>query len=86
MGGIVESAPMKPLLDTLLFLAWVSVYLVAISWVSRYRKARAHALGPTGRVDYRTDKDMGLWLAVFVLGVALFFLAYLATRAVSYLL
>jgi hypothetical protein len=76
---------MKPFLDTVLFLAWVSVYLVAISWVSRYRKARVHALGPSGRSDYRVDKDITLWLTVFVLGVLLFFLAYVATKAVGHI-
>jgi hypothetical protein len=76
----------KPFLDAVLFLAWVSVYLAAVSWVSRYRKRRLHALGAAGRTDYRADKDTGLWLAVFVLGVLLFFLAYLATRAISHIL
>ncbi len=80
------SPHMKPLLDTVLFLAWVSVYLVAISWVSRYRKARVHALGPSGRSDYRADKDITLWLTVFVLGVFLFFLAYVTTKVVSQIL
>ncbi|MFI5338510.1 MAG: hypothetical protein ACHQ7N_01560 [Candidatus Methylomirabilales bacterium] len=77
---------MKPFLDTVLFLAWVSLYLSAISWVSRYRMARVHALGPWARSDYRADKDITLWLTVFVLGVLLFFLAYVATRAVSQIL
>ncbi len=74
---------MKPFLDTLLFLAWVATYLAAISWVSRYRKARAHFLGPTGRTEYRADKDLGLWLAVFLLGVLLFFVAYAATSMIG---
>ena len=77
---------MKPLLDTVLFLAWVSMYLFGVSWVSQYRRGRAHALGPTGRSDYRADKDITLWLTVFVLGVFLFFLAYVATTVVSYVL
>ena len=85
MGGIM-GPQMKPFLDTVLFLAWVSVYLAAISWVSRYRKAKVHALGPSGRSDYRADKDVTLWLTVFVLGVFLFFLAYVATKVVSYIL
>jgi hypothetical protein len=76
---------MKSLLDTVLFLAWVSVYLVAISWVSRYRKSRVHALGPSGRSDYRADKDIVLWLTVFVLGVLLFLLAYVATQAIGHI-
>jgi hypothetical protein len=77
---------MKTFLDTALFVAWVAAYLATISWVSRYRKARVHALGPWGRSDYRADKDITLWLTVFVLGVLLFFLAYVATRAVSQIL
>lgn len=77
---------MKPLLDSVLFLAWVSVYLLAISWVSRYRKARVHALGPMGRSDYRADKDIILWLSVFVIGILLFVLVYVATNAVSHIL
>jgi hypothetical protein len=77
---------MKPLVDTVLFLAWVTVYLGAISWVTRYRKAMVHASGPLGRSDYRADKDIILWLTVFVLGLLLLFLAYLATKAVSHIL
>lgn len=77
---------MKPLLDTVLFLAWVSLYLFAISWVSRYRKARVHALGPMGRSDYRADKDFILWLSVFVVGILLFALVYVATNALSHIL
>lgn len=77
---------MKPLLDSVLFLAWVSVYLFAISWVSRCRKARVHAMGPSVRSEYRADKDVILWLSVFVLGVLLFFLAYVATMVVSHIL
>lgn len=77
---------MKPLLDTILFVMWVSVYLVAISWVSRFRRARVHALGPSGRSDYRADKDIVLWLTVFVLGVLLFLLAYVATQAIGRIL
>jgi hypothetical protein len=77
---------MKPFLNTLFFLVWVSVYLTAISWVSRYRKERVHALGPLGRSDYRADKDTTLRLAVFVLGVLLFLLAYVVTRAVGHIL
>jgi hypothetical protein len=77
---------MKPLLDTVLFATWVSVYLIAISWVSRFRRARVHALGPSGRSDYRADKDIVLWLTVFVLGVLLFLLAYVATQAIGRIL
>ena len=80
------SPHMKPLWDTVLFLVWVSAYLGAISWVSRYRKTRVHAQGPSGQSEYRADKDIGLWLTVFLLGVLLFFLAYVATRGLDHLL
>ncbi len=85
MGGIVGNAPpqMKPILDAVLFLAWVAIHLTAVFWVSRYRKARVHALGPTGRSDYRADKDIALWLTMFVVGVVLFLVAYLATWVVG---
>ena len=74
---------MKPLLDAILFLAWVTAYLAMVSWVSRYRKAKAHALGSSGESDYRADTDMTLWVTVFVLGIALFLLTYLVSRAIS---
>lgn len=77
---------MKPFLDSVLFLAWVSIYLLVISWVSRYRRSRVHALGPSGGNDYRADKDVVLWLTAFVVGVLLFFLVYVATRAASLIL
>ena len=74
---------MKPLLDAILFLFWVAMYLTAVSWVGRYRKARAHALGGTGRTDYRADKDLALRLTVFVLGAAMLLVGYFATRMIG---
>ena len=74
---------MKSLLDATLFLAWVSVYLTAVFWIGRYRRARVHALGLSGRCDYRADKDVGLWLLVFVLGILLFFAVYLVTSMIG---
>ena len=74
---------MKPLLDTILFLAWVSAYLAAVFWVGRYRRARVHALGLSSRYEYRADKDVTLWLMVFVLGILLFLAVYLVTSVVG---
>ena len=76
---------MKPLLDTVLFLAWVSVYLLAIFWVTHYRKARVHALGPMGRSEYRADKDVILRLTVFVIGILLLLLVFVVSSAVSHI-
>ncbi len=75
---------LKPLLDVVLFLVWVTVYLAAVSYVSHYRKARAHAIGPAGRTDYRSDKDVGLRLAVLALGTLTLLLAYAAIRFLNY--
>jgi len=85
MGGVVGNAPaqMKPFVDAVLFLAWVAAYLVAVSWVSRYRKAKAHALGPTGRADYRADRDLALRLVIFVLGAVMLLVGYFATRMIG---
>jgi len=75
---------MKPLVDSVLFLAWISVYLLMVSFASRYRRARVQASGLWS--DYRADKDVILRLSVFVIGVLLLFLMYLATKAVSHIL
>ncbi len=77
---------MKPLVDTVLFLVWVTVYLGAVSLVTRYRKTAVHAWEPSGRSDYQAEKDVILWLIVFVLGLLLLFLGYLATKTVSQIL
>jgi hypothetical protein len=74
---------MKLLVDTILFLAWITAYLAAVFWVGCSRRARAHALGLTGRIDYRADKDVALRILVFMVGVVSFFLMYLATQALS---
>ena len=77
---------MKPLVDSVLFLAWISVYLLMVLFASRHRMARVQASGRWGKGDYRADKDIILRLSVFVIGVVLLFLMYLATKAVSYIL
>lgn len=74
---------MKPLLDVVLFLAWVAAYLTAVFWVARYRKTKAHALGPALHTDYRTDKDITLRLLILILGAVMLFVGYFATRTVS---
>ena len=85
MGAVSghASPQMKPLLDAVLFLAWVAAYLGAVSWVSRYRKAKAHALGVTGRADYRADRDLALRLVIFVLGAVMLLVGYFATRMIG---
>jgi len=74
---------MKQLLDVFLFLAWVTAYLAAVSWVARYRKTKAHALGPALHMDYRTDKDIALRLLILLLGAVMLLVGYVATRMVS---
>jgi hypothetical protein len=74
---------MKPLFDALLFLVWVAVYLTAVFWIAHYRKTKVHALGPALPTEYRTDKDIALRLLIFVMGVVMLLLGYVATRVVS---
>lgn len=74
---------MRPLFNAILFLAWIAAYLIAISWVARCRKTQVHALGPTRHTEYRTDKDIGLRLAILFVGAVLLFVAYLATHMVG---
>ncbi len=77
------AAQMKAFLNVVLFLAWVTVYLLGISWISHYRKAMVHALGPSARTGYRADRDIGLWLMVFVLGLLLLSAIYAVTSVIG---
>ena len=83
MRGMAGLPQMKPLFQVILFLAWVTAYLTAVSWVARYRKMRVHALGPIRQTDYRTDKDIALRLLILLLGAVMLLVGYVATRMVS---
>jgi hypothetical protein len=74
---------MKPVLDVILFLLWVSAYLTAVACLAWYRKARARALDHPVYSDYRADKDVGLSVAMLVLGVLLLWLVHLATLSIG---
>ena len=74
---------MKPLLDSALFLVWVTAYLGLAYAVCRYRRFRAWSAGPAGRSEYRADKDWGVRLGVFIVGVALVGIGYLFTRVLN---
>ena len=83
MTGTVGLVQMKSFFDAVLFLAWVTAYLTAVSWVARYRKAKVHALGPTRHTEYRTDKDFALRLAILILGAVMLLVGYFATRMIG---
>ena len=74
---------MKPLLDTALFLVWVTAYLGLAYAVCRYRRSRAGAAAPGGRTEYRAHKDWGVRLGVFIVGVALVGIGYHFTRLLN---
>ena len=74
---------MKPLLDTVLFLAWVGTYLMAVAYAAQYRRAKTHPLSDGVHCDYRADKDVGLRFAMLVLGLLLGWLVYLATTSLN---
>ncbi len=76
---------MKPLLDAVLFLAWVSAYLMAVAFAARYRRAKAHSPSDPAYCEYRADKDVGLRIAMLALGVLLCCLTYLALTRMSHL-
>ena len=72
---------MKPLLDVILILAWLSAYLGVVYVAGQYRRARA--LRPrdrrTGRVS-GPKKTLGVWLATLVTGILLGAAAFFVTR------
>ena len=66
-----------------LFLAWICAYLAGVLWLGRHYRERALAHGHLGRHEYRADRDPGLQLALFALGVLLFLAAYLITGLIG---
>lgn len=78
--------PMKPILDTVLFVIWVSAYLTAVACAARYRRARVHSFSDPVQGEYRADKDVGLRLAMLVVGALLGWLVYLAATTITHLL
>ena len=62
---------MKPLLDVILILVWLSAYLGAVYFAGQYRRARVRALGVAGRDEFRAEKDVGVWCVTLVTGVML---------------
>jgi hypothetical protein len=74
---------MKLVMTLFLFLAWVAAYLSGTLWLSRHYRERALAHGYLGRHEYRADKDPGLRLALFALGVLQLLAAYLITSVVG---
>jgi len=63
-----------------LYVVWIIAYLAGVLWVSRRYREHAYANGPLGRNEYRADKDPGLRVAIFALGVLLFVAVYLITK------
>ena len=74
---------MRLVVTVVLFLAWITAYFAGVLWISRHYRDRALAHGHLGRHEYRADKDPGLRLALFALGVLLFLAAYLITSVIG---
>jgi hypothetical protein len=74
---------MRLVMTLVLFLAWIITYLAGVLWISRYYREWALAHGHLERHEYRADRDPGLRLALFGLGVLLFFAAYLITSVIG---
>jgi hypothetical protein len=74
---------MSILVDIFLFLVWVTVYLYLVYAIARYRREQALALGTHGRGEYRAEKDPGVRVAVFLVGILLAAAAYILLRTLG---
>jgi ABC-type thiamin/hydroxymethylpyrimidine transport system permease subunit len=72
---------MKPLLDVILILAWLSAYLGVVYVAGQYRRARTRALGVAGQGGFRAEKDLGVWFVTLVTGILLGAAAFFVTTA-----
>jgi hypothetical protein len=83
MGTLGSIAKMRHIAEACLFLMWVTVYLGAVYWIGNHRRAKLGTAAGSGAQGYRADKDVGLWIAVFAVGVFLLALAYLGTQVIA---
>jgi hypothetical protein len=74
---------MRFLFDSLVFILWVAAYLGTAYAIASYRRTRAQAPGGSGRDAYRAEKDAGLQVIVFLVGILLGVGVILASRAFS---
>ena len=70
-------------MNILVFLVWVAVYFFLVYGITRYRRAQMCALGAYGRNEYRPEKDPGVRVAVFLVGILLAAVTYLVLRAMG---
>ncbi len=66
--------------DAVLLLVWVGLYLAGIAWLAGHRRARAYVSTPRQECDYRADKDVGLRVLTFLLGLVLLVATYIVIR------
>ncbi len=74
---------MKIIVNLASFLAWVVVYLSAVSWAARYRYGRMHALPTPALSDYRADRDLGLKFLLLVFGLLSLGVVYYLNRVLG---
>ena len=70
---------MKPLLDIILILVWLSAYLGVVYFAGQHRRARVRALGIAGQDEFRAEKDVGVWCVTLVTGIFLGAAAFFVT-------
>ncbi len=75
---------LKPIIQACLFLVWVTAYLASVYWIGRRRRARLARPAGTGAPEYRADKDVGLWLAAFAVGLILLAIVFLGTQVITH--
>ena len=74
---------MRLLVDIILFLSWISIYLSLTYGIGWYRRTQVFSLGTHGRGEFRAEKDLGVRLAVFLVGILLGVAAYFVLRALG---
>jgi hypothetical protein len=81
--GRLSPLSMRLLVDIILFLSWISIYLSLTYGIGWYRRTQAFSLGTHGRGEFRAEKDPGVRLAVFLVGILLGVAAYFVLRALG---
>jgi hypothetical protein len=74
---------MRPLFDSLVFVLWVAAFLGTAYAIASYRRTRARSLEGAVRDEYRAEKDAGLRVIVFLVGILLAVGVFLAGRALG---
>jgi hypothetical protein len=74
---------MKPLLDTVLLLAWIVMFLGLVYVVGHVRGVRLKARGGLEDGQYQAERDIRVRAAILVVGLLLGVAVYFVSRALG---